>query len=188
MANQLRGYRLRCYPTRSQQARLARLFGAARWVWNKGLAAISQGRNDPELVAMFGRGLSIGHFEFGRVLTQLKKEAAFAWLAECNTSVLTQALWNLHRAYLNFCHGRARYPRFKTRDHAQSIRYSFHHHHPGKVRGWREGRLILPALGQVDVVWSRQPSAVPKMVTVSRDRAGRYSRRPVKTGQALSTR
>ncbi|HXB54881.1 MAG TPA: helix-turn-helix domain-containing protein, partial [Vicinamibacteria bacterium] len=34
-------YRFRAYPTPRQQRRLAREFGAARWVYNRGLETIS---------------------------------------------------------------------------------------------------------------------------------------------------
>lgn len=174
MAVHFRAYRLRCYPTRVQRSQLARLFGAARWVWNRALDATSKAYSDPELVGMFGRGLAITPLNFGRLLTQLKKEPAYVWLADCDTGVLTQALRDLQRAYANFYSGRALYPRFHKKGEAQSIRFVLHRHHPGKVRAWNEGRLVLPQLGEIRVVQSCWPGGYPKMATVRRDSAGRY--------------
>jgi len=169
-----RAYRLRCYPTRAQRSQLARLFGAARWVWNRALDAVSKAYSDPELTGMFGRGLTITPLAFGRLLTQLKKEPDHAWLADGDTAVLTQTLRDLERGYTSFFARRARHPRFRKRGQAQSIRFQFHQHHPGKRRAWRDGHLVLPYLGQVKVVWSRRPTGYPKMVTLSRDSAGRH--------------
>src|SRR5689334_8403223 len=166
MAVHYRAYRLRCYPTRVQRLRLARLFGAARWVWNRALDATSKAYSDPELTGMFGRGLAITPLAFGRLLTQLKKEPGHTWLADCDTGVLAQALRDLQRAYASFFRGRARYPHFRKKREAQSVRFQFHQHHPGKARAWNDRRLILPQLGEIHVARSRWPNGYPKMVTV----------------------
>ena len=174
MGTHLRAYRLRCYPSRDQRAMLSRLFGAGRWVWNQCLQARSSAYADPELKALFGRGLSITSIDFSRVLTELKKQPETTWLSEVDSAVLSQSLRDQDRAFSNFFAGRARYPRFKRRGGHQSVRVAFDQRHSGKVKAWKAGRLVLPQLGDVDVVWSRRPSEMPKMVTVSRDTAGRY--------------
>lgn len=174
MAVHFRAYRLRCYPTSVQRLQLARLFGAARWVWNRALEATSKAYSDPELNGMFGRGLAITPLNFGPVLTQLKREPGHTWLTDCDTGVLAQALRDLQRAYANFFSGRARHPRFRKKGEAQSVRFLFHQHHPGKALAWDSRRLVLPQLGEINVVQSRWPTRHPKMVTVRRDSSGRY--------------
>lgn len=175
MALHLRGYRLRCYPNRDQRELLPKLFGARRWVWNQCLQARTRAYADPELTEMFGHGLRISSIDFDRALTQVKQDSSTSWLAAVDSGVLTQALRDQDAAFARFFAGRAKYPRYKRRSgHCESIRFVFSQRHAGKVRAWNEGRLVLPQLGEVRVVWSRRPDVPPKMVTLSRDAAGRY--------------
>jgi len=174
MGVHMRGYRLRCYPNSAQRALLPRMFGAARWVWNQCLRARSQAYADPELTAMFGRGLSVSAIDFGRVMTRLKREPETAWLDEIDAGMLQQALRDQDKAFANFFAGRTKYPRYKRRGQHQGIRFSIDHRHAGKVKAWNDGRLVLPQLGEMQVVWSRRPATMPKVVTLCIDAAGRY--------------
>lgn len=161
----IRAYRYRYYPTVVQVCRLAIEFGHARWVWNWALAMMT---------AWYRRyGERLSHAEISRELTFLKRLAPYAWLREASSTVLTQKLRDLDRAFANFFAGRAKYPRFKSRRGPQSVRYQLdqrtvaNHYRPGEL-------LRLPRLGSLKLCWSRIPKGVPKMVTVSRDAAGRY--------------
>jgi putative transposase len=169
-----RAYRLRFYPTKTQQQTLAQGFGCARVIWNWALRWCSEAYRDTDLHHINGRGLSWSGVDVSRMLTQLKKDPEFAWLAACDSGVLSQRLRDFDTAYKNFFAGRAQYPRPKQRENAQSIRYAFDQRHASKTKAWHEGYLVLPGLGQLDVIWSRRPMAMPKLVTVSRDAAGRY--------------
>src|SRR5258708_30009004 len=102
----IRTYRLRAYPTPRQQRRLAREFGAARWVYIRGLETISRAWRE--------RQERITCVDFSRQLTKLK-QADVPWLKEVSSSVLTQSLRDLDRAFEAFYSKRARYPRFKKR-------------------------------------------------------------------------
>ncbi len=104
----IRTYRLRAYPTPRQQRRLAREFGAARWVYNRGLETISRAWRE--------RQERITCVDFSRQLTKLK-QAEVPWLKEVSSTVLTQSLRDLDRAFEAFYSKRARYPRFKKRRH-----------------------------------------------------------------------
>ena len=55
-----------------------------------------------------------------------------------------------------------------------SPRVCFDHRHVGKVGAWSEGTMVLPNIGQVKLRGRALPATMPKMVTVSRDTAGRY--------------
>src|SRR5258708_2850779 len=159
----IRTYRLRAYPTPRQQRRLAREFGAARWVYNRGLETISRAWRE--------RQERISCVDFSRQLTKLK-QAEVPWLREVSSTVLTQSLRDLDRAFEAFYSKRARYPRFKKRREEQAVRYQL----DGRLKGsyMAGSRLVLPKLGPLKVVWSRVPKGRPKMATLRRDGVGRY--------------
>lgn len=160
-----RSYQFRFYPTAEQVALLARSFGAARWVWNASLAWRS--------TAYKLDGERVTGVDFSRELTWLKKLEPLAWLREIPSTVLTCVLRDQDRAFANFFAKRARYPRFKRRSHAASIRFQLDQR--VVMNNYRAGELLkLPGLSTLDVRWSRIPGGVPKMVTVRRDAAGRY--------------
>ncbi|MDT0618588.1 transposase [Salinisphaera sp. P385] len=159
-----RSYKFRCYPTPAQQRALACHFGAARWVWNFGLNARGKAwRRRTE--SRSGVGIS-------RLLTILKRTHRYAWLKATPATVLTQALRDQDRAFSNFFAGRARYPRFKKRGHAQAIRFQLDQRQVH--RAYRPGYLKLPALGEIKLRWSRTPGGIPKMVTLRRTATGKY--------------
>jgi putative transposase len=156
-------YRFRAYPTPRQQRRLAREFGAARWVYNRGLETISRAWRE--------RQERVTGVDFSRQVTKLK-QAEVPWLKEVSSYVITQSLRDLDRAFKAFYAKRARYPRFKKRRGEQAVRYQLDKRLKNSyVAG---SRLVLPRLGAVKLVWSRVPPGRPKMVTVKRDGAGRY--------------
>jgi putative transposase len=156
-------YKLRAYPTPRQQRRLAREFGAARWVYNRGLETISRAWRE--------RQERITWVDISRQLTKLK-QAEVPWLKEVSSHVLTQSLRDLDRALKAFYSKRARYPRFKRRRGDQAVRYQL----DGRLKGRyvAGSRLVLPKLGSLKLVWSRMPPGRPKMVTLRRDAVGRY--------------
>ncbi|MGH8216948.1 MAG: helix-turn-helix domain-containing protein, partial [Steroidobacteraceae bacterium] len=69
-----RTYRLRVYPTRRQRALLGRLFGAARYVWNWGLAR----RRDAYQLD----GTRLNWVALSRELTGLRRAQGTQWLGE----------------------------------------------------------------------------------------------------------
>jgi putative transposase len=158
-----RAYRLRFYPSPRQERQLAREFGAARWVWNFGLAEMS--------IAWRERQERVRVNEISRRLTELKAGEK-PWLREVTSTTLTQSLRDLDRAFQNLFAKRAHYPRFKKRRVAQAVRYQLD---PRQRGTWIAGeRLVLPKLGVLNLVWSRIPSGRPLMVTVRRDTIRRY--------------
>ena len=159
----IRAYRLRFYPSPRQRRRLAREFGAARWVWNYALKEKKRAWEE--------RKESLSTLELSRSITRLKRTDR-PWLAETASTVLTQSLRDLDRAYANFFARRARYPRWKKKHAPQSVRFQLD---PRQKRTWVSGeRLVLPRLGSLKLVWSRVPQERPLMVTVRRDAVNRY--------------
>ncbi|EDZ65291.1 transposase, IS605 family [Nitrosococcus oceani AFC27] len=160
-----RSYTFRFYPTSVQRQQLAMEFGHARWVWNTCLTW--RGRQ----YRLHDKHVS--GVDFSGHLTKLKKTAAYGWLKEASATTLNQKLRDQDTAFKNFFAGRAKYPRFKKRAHAQSIRYQLDQR---QVAGrYRAGKLLkLPKLGALSLKWSRKPQGIPKMVSVTQDCAGCY--------------
>ena len=168
MAEVLRTYRYRFYPTRTQAEQLDREFNCARFVWNWAL--------DLRGKAWRRRRQSHTTVIISRTLTRLNRSGRYAWLNEATASCLTQKLIDQDRAFAHFFakDRDARYPRFKRKRHAQAVRYTLDQRlvHGNFVPGQR--LLRLPKLGALKLRWSRFPTGVPKMVTVRRDACGRW--------------
>src|SRR5260370_34675620 len=79
----IRTYRLRAYPTPRQQRRLAREFGAARWVYNRGLETISRAWRE--------RQERVTCVELSRQVTKPKQREG-PWVKEVPCYRLTQSL------------------------------------------------------------------------------------------------
>ncbi len=166
----------------ASRQRLAREFGCARWVRNTCLA----GRSD----LYRAEGASLTGVHFSRELTRIDRFPGYEGLGETST-ILTQKLRDQDCAFVNFFEGRAKYPRFKKKHHAQAIRYPFDQR---VVAGmYRPEELLkLPKLGELDVRWSRRQGGIPKLVTVRKDAAGgtswpSWSRRRSRPGPAGET-
>jgi putative transposase len=160
-----KSHKFRIEPTAAQRAQLAVEFGHARWAWNTCLAwRIAAYRLDGE---------SLTGVDFSRDLTWLKGFPGYEWLNDATAGVLVQKLRDQDRAFANFFAGRAKFPSFKKKSHAQSIRYQLDQR---VVAGmYRPGALLkLPKLGALKVRWSRVPGGIPKMVTLGKDALGRY--------------
>jgi putative transposase len=161
-----KAYKFRFYPDAAQEEQLAREFGCARWVWNQGLI-----RRD-YAYQQWGVSLSSA-YDISSQITGLKKLESHSWLKEATASVLQQKLIDQDKAFDNFFKGRASFPKFKKKSHAQSIRYQMDQR--CVLNNYRAGELLrLPKLGELKVKWSQVPGGVPKMVTVSKSASGKY--------------
>ncbi|MEO3892766.1 transposase [Nonomuraea sp. B5E05] len=165
-------YNFRLYPTAGQRQALARAFGCARTVFNDGLRARQDARE---------QGLPyVSDAELSkRVITRAKQTSQRAWLGEVSAVVLQQALADLNTAYRNFFASitgkrtgpKAAAPRFRSRkDRRQAIRFTKN----SRFSVTAGGKLRLPKIGDVPVRWSRSLPSQPSSVTVVVDAAGRY--------------
>lgn len=161
-------YRYRCYPTPAQQQALARSFGCARVVWNDALALSNklygEGQKYPGATALQAL-----------VITEAKRSAERAWLADASHSMLQQSVRDLDLAFRNWWgslkgkhKGKVRAPRFKKRSNAQSIRIC------GKEFRVTDRGVRFPKVGDLQLVWSRDLPSTPSSCTVIKDAAGRY--------------
>jgi putative transposase len=153
----------RFFPSDAQTAQLARTFGCARFVYNLALEFRSRAWRQEKK--------SIGYNDTALKLTAWKKEPERAFLSKVSSVVLQQSLLNLDTAFTNFFQKRARYPKFKSRRHRQSVRYATN------AFTFRDGRIILAKQSEpLDIVWSQPLPDDAKILnlTISRDTSGRY--------------
>ena len=151
--------KVRLYPTNKQRQCLARSFGCARWWWNRAL------HTSIETYQETGKGLS--QSALNAMLPALKKE--YEWLGACYSQILQSVTLNLTKAYQNFFHQRAKFPRFKSKRGRQSIQY------PQNVRVLSNGKLKFPGkLGIVKAKLHRPIEGTIKTVTVTQNPSGKY--------------
>jgi putative transposase len=160
----MKAYKFRLYPDAKQVEQLAKEFGCARWVWNRGLIERDY--------AYKNWGVGLNSNDLSRHITQYKK-TDYPWLCDATAGVLNQKLIDQDKAFDNFFKGRASFPKFKKKSHAQSIRYQLDQRIV--LNNYRSGELLkLPKLGELKVKWSQVPGGIPKMVTVSKSASGKY--------------
>ena len=153
--------KVRIYPTNEQKIILAQHFGCARWWWNYAL------NHCIDTYKATGKGLS--RSALNSMLPKLKKAKETEWLKECYSQVFQATTLNLTTAYKNFFNGQAKFPRFKSKKHKQSIQY------PQSVK-IVDGNLKFP--GRVGIVKTkfdqRQIEGEIKTVTISMTPSGKY--------------
>ena len=163
----MRGHKLRIYPTAQQKELLSKYFGCARWVYNNTLADVIDTNC---YFDMKFHGRRIRDFTWPYANKDFKP-----WLKEAPSTVITQSLRDLERAFKNLKEGRAKFPKFKKKSHTQSIRFQLDqriiktYFSPGKL-------LKVPKLGELKVRWheKRLPTSNPGTVTITKEATGRY--------------
>jgi putative transposase len=158
-------YKCRAYPDPEQAAMLGRTFGCVRVVWNRTLAW--------RHARWYGEQAKTGFTQANAYLTAMKASEELEWLNEVSSVPLQQAVRHQQTAFGNFFAGRARYPRYKSRNARQSAEYT--------RSGFRmkDGALWLAKMtAPLAFVWSWpdiDPATLdPTTVTVSRDPCGRW--------------
>lgn len=154
-----KAFRYRLHPNSEQEQALAVQFGHARFVWNWALALRKTTYEETHK--------GIRHSDLKRRLTALKHQPENEWLKEADSQVLQSKIDDLERAYQNFFQKRAKFPRFKSRKQAQSIRY------PQRFKV-HENLIYLPKVGWVKMKVHRRLEGKAKNVTVSKTKTGKY--------------
>ena len=103
-------YRFRIYPTKEQEAQIAKTLGCCRYVYNHYLAMRTQIHKDKKE--------SMNYNACSKDMTELKK--SLDWLKEVDSTALQSALKFLDTAYQNFFRRLKKgekpgYPRFKRK-------------------------------------------------------------------------
>jgi putative transposase len=158
-------YKCRAYPAPEQAGLLNRTFGCVRVVWNRTLAWRHQ--------RYHGEHARTSLTQASAYLTAMKATEGLAWLNEVSSVPLQQAIRHQQVAFTGFFAGRARYPRYKSRNGRQSAEYT------RSGFRYRDGQLFLAKMDTpLEFTWSWpgiDPASVdPSTVTVSRDPCGRW--------------
>ena len=158
-----RGYKYRIYPAKAQIQKIESFLGASRFVYNHFL------RLKQDLYASSKK--SLGKAEAMRLVTQLKKQCDFVWLAASDSMALQESIKDLFKAFDNFFSGRGKFPRFKKK-HA-SIQSYRTRNQSGGIR-ITNSYITLPKLGKVKAKISRTPSGRILNATVTKTPSGKY--------------
>ena len=124
-----RTYKFRLYPNKRQSELLSKHFGCSRFVYNYFL---NQRKEQYRLT-----GKSDNYYIQSKILTELKKQEATAWLKEVNSQTLQFAIRSLEVAYTNFFHKRAKLPKFKSKRSKNSFTVP-------QCASVVDGRLFIP--------------------------------------------
>ncbi len=158
-----KAYRYRLYPTNEQESLLRQTMGCARLVYNRALAARTQG--------WYERREKVGYIQTSAMLTQWKKQEDLQFLNEVSSVPLQQGLRHLQKAFANFWAGTACYPNFKKKHHGGSAEFS------KSAFKWQDGQVWLAKCSEaLPIRWSRQlpKECEPSTITVKLDASGRF--------------
>ena len=159
---QHKGYKYRIYPNKAQAVILSQFFGCCRFVYNRCLSYRK------EVYALEKRNVS--QYECMRLVTQMRHDPDYAWLASCDSMSLQESVKDLSKAFTNFFGKRGGYPKFHKKSSIQSYRTR---NQSGGIR-IEENRIVLPKLGAIKAKISRCPKGRILNATVSRTATGKY--------------
>jgi len=159
---QHKGYKYRIYPNKAQAVILSQFFGCCRFVYNRCLSYRK------EVYAL--EKANVSQYECMRLVTEMRHDPEFVWLASCDSMALQEAVKDLNKAFKNFFEKRAGYPKFHKKSSIQSYRTR---NQNGGIR-IEENRVVLPKLGAVKAKISRCPKGRILNATVSRTATGKY--------------
>lgn len=149
----------RIYPTKKQEEHLAKTFGCCRFTWNWALALRTKEFKD---------GNRIGLYDTMKFLPGLKKE--HEWLREVSSVCLQQSLMDLQLAFSSFFDKRSKYPKFKSKEDAQSCNYT----KTGFTFDPKTKTLKIAKIGKVKVKWSRKKILNPSSIRILKTCSGKY--------------
>ena len=155
-----RTYKFRIYPSKEQQAILARYFGSVRFVYNHFLAERKQQYEETQH--------SDDYYKQAKSLTELKKQEEYSWLKEINSQTLQHALRHLETAYVNFFRGTAKFPNFKSKKNKNSFSVP-------QNCSLSSGRIYIPKFKEgIKVKEHRKVKGLVKQMTISLTPTGKY--------------
>ncbi|MFB2981027.1 RNA-guided endonuclease InsQ/TnpB family protein [Microseira sp. BLCC-F43] len=160
----IKAFSYRFYPTSEQENLLRRTLGCTRLVYNRALAARTEG--------WYADQKRIGYAETSSMLTQWKKTEELDFLNQVSSVPLQQCLRHLQTAYNNFFDGRAKYPKFKKKRNGGSAEFT------KAAFKFKNGQVFLAKCAEpLPIRWSRMlpEGAAPSTITVKLSPSGRWS-------------
>jgi putative transposase len=154
-----KAFKFALMPRFNEISKIDRFCGCARYVYNKALDLYTERHKT-------GQTARFSYYRATGLLTQWKKDEA--WLKECHSQVLQQALKDLASAFENYLSLGAGFPKHRKKFHNDSIRYP-----QGCRLDQEKSRIWLPKIGWVRYRRSREVRGEIKNVIVSR-KCGRF--------------
>ncbi len=158
-----RAYKYRFFPTTEQEILLRRTMGCVRLVYNKALAAKTEG--------WYLRQERIDYKQTSSLLTGWKKTEDLEFLNEVSCVPLQQCLRHLQKAFANFWGKRAKYPRFKAKRNGGSAEFT------KSAFKYKDNTLWLAKSKEpLNIVWSRllPDGCNPTTVTVKLEPSSKW--------------
>jgi putative transposase len=154
-------FKYRFYPTVEQKQLLSHTFGCVRFVYNTILF---------ERLELYKKeGKRTSYSQASSMLTTLKRNTDYAWLKEVSCVPLQQSLRHQQTAFKNFFENRAKYPKFKKKEHKQSAEFT------AKAFTYRNGSLCMAkSKTPLNIKWSRKLPCSPSTIIISKDCSDRY--------------
>jgi putative transposase len=109
-----KAFRYRIYPSKEQEAFLAKSFGCNRFVFNFFLNRRKQEYTNSKN--------NLNYYDLAKELTQLKQRQEFSWLNDVNSQMLQSSLRNIETAYTKFFTKQNKFPRFKSKKNEQCFK------------------------------------------------------------------
>jgi len=104
-----RSHKIKLYPTKEQEAKLAQQAGLARFVYNW---AIDQNEKDYQEYKEGKREKAPSFYDLSREFTQYKKNNAPEWLSEAISQTSHHVIEDCSNAYKNFFTKKSKYPKY----------------------------------------------------------------------------
>lgn len=131
----IKSFKVRIYPTKSQEALMWKHIGSCRFIWNYMLS------EQERLHDLGERHLSA--FDMINLLKPLKNDGEHEWLYEVSNTSLKIACQDLDKAYKSFFKKQSGFPKFKSRKRSKS-------NFPARETIYfKDGKVTIEKLGKV---------------------------------------
>jgi putative transposase len=162
----LKAIKIRIYPNKEQINYINNMFGANRFLYNKCLEhKINEYKTNKKSTYLKDTSKYL--------TTYLKHE--YPWMKETHSKVMQQILINLETAYKNFFKNNSGFPKFKSKNNKQSVRFPV-----DAISGFKGNRInIITKLKDINFKCSRKDEITlnkykPKSATLSKTITGKY--------------
>ena len=157
-----RRYRVRLYPTKSQEKSINQNLGNCRFIYNYFLTRHEEDYKNS--------GKSKSTYDYIKEITQLKKDPQYEWLKLGSSASYQQEVLHLDEAYKRFFSKKSQHPKYHSKKGKQSYTISGKTN-VGEIKG---NKLKLPKAGYVKFRGYPSIPGTPIAYTVIKTPAGKY--------------
>lgn len=160
-----KAYKYRIYPNKDQEELIQKTFGCCRFIYNYMLNYKQEN---------YKNGVKVSKTDCNNYVNRvLKKE--YEWLKEVDKYALTNSIFHMNTAYLNFFKEGRGYPKYKSKkDNHKSYKTNNNvnkNSHTIRIEG---DKLRVPKVGLLKMAYSREIIGRISSVTISQDPSGKY--------------